>query len=747
MKRIFVLFLVITSIVRSSLACGGYDGDYRYYYEIFRQELINDPRYFPFLLMEDSPYYESDRKIENENIREWQQFLGLSYKDAEYLVFKATREQVRSAINGTLKERKNLEFLTPAFVNKHKQALLYIAYAKYLEPYMRISHYSADDWDYFPEDTKTADQLDYDEVMNVLRKSWEFETEKELKLRYGYQMVRFAHYNREYDEAIQLFDKYVESLNYKPAMYYHALAQKAGAMYGAGYEAEPNFLFLQVFANSDNLKAMAHSSMTLNRYPDFNLLLEQAKTENERNDAMLLIGFTDFSNPLPMVEKIIKTSPNAIQAKVLMARAIKQIESDLLPVYITVSKTSDRAFPLKRDDDFFRHTLSIVKKQTQADEGNKDFWNILSAYLHLLDRNYTEAKSVLKLVSSTSEGYQQQKADIMQAIAICEPQYITGEIEEQWHAIYNRSDFERDVIANKYFLQKEYAKSFIVSNEIQVLENNPDLYLIDEIEKLYHKPNKNKFEQKLLNDCYKNAAALSQYLNYLRGVACLSKGELDNALAAFKKSAGEGEKKMISSKIFGYNQIECFMCEDIIGVDYLEKFGIDEDFNYYELTLKLVELHAEGQTDSELSVKANYLLGNFFYNTCNGGYFREILRFELSNSYSWDKYNRAPQKNTIYDGAYFKRVDCFYNNTHLIAQKYLEKAYAKAKQTTDDELKARIAFALSKCELREYEETDGSEVFITGRIYFKELSKYKNTAFFEEVKTNCNYFEYYVNNL
>ena len=65
-------------------------------------------------------------------------------------------------------------------------------------------------------------------MVNVLIRSWNAETDKELKLRYGYQLVRFAHYNRKYDDALTLFDKYVETLDYKPKIYYDGVKILAG---------------------------------------------------------------------------------------------------------------------------------------------------------------------------------------------------------------------------------------------------------------------------------------------------------------------------------------------------------------------------------------------------------------------------------------------------------------------------------------------------------------------------------------
>ena len=709
---------------------------------------MDDPRYYPFLLTLETAYYEGSKSPQSENIKEWQHFLGLSYDDTYHLVFEASRDHVRAAIDGNL---KHLPFLNADFVKRHKQALLYISYAKYLEPYMRVTHVSENDWDYFPEDTKTADQLDYDRVMTVLQRSWSAETENELKLRYGYQMVRFAHYNRKYNEAIQLFDKYVEPLHYKPAMYYHALAQKAGAMAGAGNITEANFAFMQVFANSDNLKVMALNSIRLNGQLNF---LDFAKTDKERFDAMLLLGYTEFNNPIPMIEKIVALSPDAIQARVLMARVVNQLERERLPIYAYHASQlpADRSFPLKMKEDYMRQALSLASKQAANLSHENDFWNITAAYLHFLDKDFKEAQRLLHYINPDNVAFQKQKENIARYIDFCAPPLITADVEQQWYNKYGDSliSFEIDVLANKYFLQKEYAKSFMMSNGVHELENNPDIKLIDGIEKLYLKANKNEFEKFILNRSFVNRDELPDYLNYLRGVAYLSAGDLDKAATVFIKSLKYIEKKdPIDLAIFGYN-IEEGYDQDVMIPAYLEEFSITGEMNYKTLTDKLRELQKIGNAKNSKSAKANFLLGNFFYNTCNNGYFREKLRFDHNNEFNYSKF-RIYSKVDIYDGIYFKEYPHYYHNTDVIAQKYHEKAYSQA---TDNELKARIVFALSKGEQQLFYEQ--REVYYRQslpesptykRVYFKELMKYGDTDFFREVKSKCNYFNYYVTHL
>ena len=203
--RAGVMALLLGGFVQQTLGCiGDYAPDAEYC-NVFSQELIKDPRYASFLLSYDSPFYESvdpQWKVRNANIEEWQKYLGLDYDQAYCLVMKTTRTDIQALTKGGQTTDPKLAFLTPDFMQRHKQALLYLAYAKYLEPYMHIIRQS-ESWNYYSEysDLKEVSELDERKVVNVLIRSWNAETDKELKLRYGYQLVRFAHYNRKYDDA------------------------------------------------------------------------------------------------------------------------------------------------------------------------------------------------------------------------------------------------------------------------------------------------------------------------------------------------------------------------------------------------------------------------------------------------------------------------------------------------------------------------------------------------------------------
>ncbi|MDH6309272.1 hypothetical protein M2451_001843 [Dysgonomonas sp. PFB1-18] len=791
MKKILLSFIFIVLLVNRTFACGGgddyYDGGY---YNLFMQEIIDDPQYYPFLLTLAYAYYEPDApgSISNENIEEWAKYWGTGYSETRYLVFNVSKEALDKIIAGRKTDDAKLAFLTPAFAKKHKAALEYLSYAKYLEPYMSIKS-SGSSWYYYPENTNSADMLNYNEVTLYLQKKWKSLPDKELKLRYGYQLVRFAHYSGRYEDAVNFFNTYVEPLNHKPAMYYHALSQKAGAERGLGNIMDANYNFFRVFSNSKNLKQMAVTSLKFTEGLSVKEFLDQAKTENEKNDAYLLLGYFAFSNPLNEIEKIVKTSPDAIQAKVLMARAVNLIEREMIPSYyyrVDHSNMQDKRYPLPSDNKmitFLRNTMALSNKMVASESvKDKNFWYLTTAYLHFLNKDFTSAKNYLDKVKTVDDKYKVQTRNLNMYIDICERPAIGMEDEiyiysrykdvlnpsaqetlgeNERYINYSTYNFVTDILANRYYLQGDYAKSFLLHHNIKEMEENPDLGLLDAIESFYRKSGKNDLEKLIIENITppddKNLNIIS-YINHVRGIAYLANAYLEKALDAFNKTT-LADNRTISSNIFGYNKIECFECEEdeVMVSDYLKDFPyINDMMSIKEITETLIKLRNAGQQSGELAAKANYLLGNFYYNTTRTGYFRHVLRFDRNNSNCW-KYN-LQEKEDIYgtQNIYFKSYRTYYNNNVGESSGYLQKAYEQAQNR---ELKARIAFALSKCEQEEYYDRNdvgyyykynnnkGDDgILITKRQYFKELAKYKNTKFYDQTVTWCKYFDYYVTN-
>ena len=747
-KKLLLVAVMLTALWGKSFACGWDSGDW-YYYNLFSQEIMSDERYRPFLLIYGSRYYTNDT-LRNGNIEEWRQYLGLSYDDTQYLVFKSRRDDLQNLTKGKAAVDTKLAFATPEFVKKHKQALLYLAYAKYLEPYMRIiPDNEGFYWD-LPEYEHHAGDLDYDKVKTVLTKSWNAESDAELKLRYGYQLVRLAHYTRRYKEAIQLFDQYVKPLNLHTEMYYYALSQKAGALRGLGETEKANREFIHVFSNSYDLKTLAYTSLTMGWENDINFadFVAGAADNNERNDIYFMMGYSDFNNPANEIEKIVANNPDAIQAKVLMVRAVNLIERSMLYSNLPWQDESRKArYPFlgKNQNDertFFNQALRISDKQREK-ATDKNFWNLASSYLHFLNHDYDQASNYLANVKSNDNLYMEMVNHLTAFIDICRQPEITANVErtifEKYGDIikgssnyaYNSADhsFISVVLANRYDLQGEAAKSFLTLHSLNAVEDKPNDKLINDIQSFLNKKKKTPLEEYIVSTRTDNVGDANNYLDYVKGVLRLTDGNFKEAKKLFEKRTRLKESK----RVFGNNIIVYYSGDekDVMRDDYISEFPfIHDNMTELEVTDVLMQLQKIGEKKGDEAAKANYLIANFYYNVSVTGYYRHYLRFDNNNAFNSFKFGYGDEP---------------YKNTLQLSNEYL----AKAKNTaTDRELLAHIVFAQAK-NAQQAMESSVESYWNYSRVVpddqFNELDKYKGTNYYNAVKTNCVYYSLFHN--
>ena len=316
-------------------ACAWYDPDYEYF-NLFTQSIIKDKTYLPFLHTLSNRFYGHEHyEIPNENIEAWEKYFGnsLNYAETKLLVEKMPMSELNAfkkgnSNNPVLKKLGNYQ--------KHLEAIDYLIEAKYLEPFMKISYGENTDSFYNDSDQpiKNATNLDYNKTISALTSLYNAAKNPEIKLRYGYQLVRFNHYVHQYQKSVDAFNTYVEPLQLKSAPYYLALDQFAGAQRGLQLFDEANWNFFQVFINSKSRKENVFTSMKLSDSVKFDHLLERAKSPQEKNMAYFLLGYEDFSNPIPMMEKMYDLDPNSEILKVLAARSINELERNYLPIYL-----------------------------------------------------------------------------------------------------------------------------------------------------------------------------------------------------------------------------------------------------------------------------------------------------------------------------------------------------------------------------------------------------------------------------
>ena len=647
------------------------------------------------------------------NMEEWAKYLKIDEEQAYYLVNKVSQEAIDSLLAYGASSDPRLKFADKAFCKKWRNALTYISFAKYLEPYMtwKDGVYS---WEYPYESSWDGPRrpsilnLDYTTVLNDMIVAYDRQKDKELKLRYGYQIVRFAHYNMQYDDAVRYFDKYVESLNYKPEIYYYALSQKAGAL--CSYDRTENednsqkqansqyaMDFLKVFTYSRDLKFSAYKSL---RGGAWEILYKRVNSLPQREACSLyfMLGFNSFNNGLKELEKIVSVSPDSYTADVLMSGYLSS-----LPIHDWSTRGLENAH--------LKYALSLAETMLQKSP-RQDFWHLCTAHLSAYNGLYEQAWQHLSKVKNNRPCYKANKDLLSAYMMIMNTEEMTREVANDICGKYGealKEPFLRKLMAERMdsvdlkmqrdLLSFEYLKGF-------------DSELWEKVIAFGTNPNLNNFEKWLLK-------GNNYSLDSVRGELSRSYLHEGNIPKALEYARYYKTEDMPLKSVFCYN-VDRTIWElpeenSDFHSDYTnelidKKLKLDK-VSYVDLLKQLDALYKTAQKDGEKGAKAAFLLGNFYFNISPKGYYR----------YQLFQYGREEAR----DENYSYRTD----------KDFLEMADQKNFQ--DDELKAKIVFAMAK--------VDGENHGKPGSNYQRLTSRYKRTKAYKTFVSKCSFFSDYVN--
>ncbi|BEV05602.1 hypothetical protein [Chryseobacterium gambrini] len=901
MKKYFLSLAVLSLFYSKTEACAWSDPDYEYF-NLFTQSIIKDKSYLPFLHSYSTRFYTDFKQsqIPNENVDAWKKFFNnqLTFAETDYLVNKMNINDL-NALKNSSTNNQLLTKLGSGFYSKYKEAIDYLIEAKYLEPYMKINYVESPDSFYYreSESSQNATNLDYNKTITALTSLYNAAKNPEIKQRYGYQLVRFNHYTRNYEAAIEAFKTYVETIKSRGAIYFMALDQLAGAQRGLDLKSDANWNFFQVFMNSKSRKESAFVSMKLSDTASFNNIMKRAGTNEEKNMAYFLLGYEDFNNPIPIMEKMFEIDPDSEILKVMAVRSINELERNYLPIYyytnnneksevkVSADKTPDQPktevaeAPKEEKISFWQKIVRFFKKlfgvkdKTSAemkadqsddelldnpnripvfnknnyyyDDQTKDFlddlekftsktkekskdeyWQIADAYLKFLKKDYKASTEILSDIQTSNPEYQEQikrmkvlndivsqpkiDADFEDHLMKDYAEYFVDKPEEPkkdsteteydyYGEVPSTKDFLKDVLANRYFLQGEDGKSFLMSNTLSDLQYNPNSSLVKSVEDFYRKPNKTKFEEQIIAKNIDDVGNIDAFFAVIYGDRAMRQADFEKAKSYYTKAQnftgiprinydwnGNSQKKTphqygaseyngfrsISDLVFGHNVWESYQSapeESMVKEDFSQFYFIKPMMNKLELADALIQLKKIGSGKDEKSTKANQLIGNLLYNTSILGYYRQLFVMDVDNT-NGGKYNFwSTDSETPYQ-YYYKN----FTSTTFIEPDNFDLAinyYKKALNTsTDKEQKARILFQMASAEQGKYyqyetknpsnvdysdpkwsEKTDAFQKQLDQiknqkyRTYFAMLkTQYADTETAKNLMGSCSYFGYFM---
>lgn len=796
MKK-YIITLLLTGIFMNKIKACSWSSEDATYYNLFDQQLISDKSLLPFFLTYDMTFYTDDpfdiydsKKEETDyNILEWSKYFDnqVSISNLSYLVYHASANDLQKIItteslkniNDTLKQKIYL-------TDKGIEAINYLLFAKKCEPF---AVFAEDEegaaWSYMgvrrkmtkPEFMSTAKDG------NILYAATQ---NTDIKLRIAYQLVRLSHYGGFNDDAIRYFNTYVEPLKQKTLLYYYALEQKGGALFNQKKYAEAGGAFASVFHHTTDRKIPCYASFRISNQMSFDKSILLCKTPEEKAALYVLRGFNKFSSGFAEMKNIYAIAPNSSYMELMACRALLQIEYAVFSVP-NLYDTKNKFLVLSPEEKAYLQKVILFTENLLKEKKVKrlDFWQAYLAHLYLLNADYAKSQVMAQKISSSDTGIiaQKNRTEFCAYIGSLKTIDAVAEDKIYQHFLQNKEEkqkrFVYEILGHNYILQKNLAKAFLCHNNFSGLYGSLNIAIINDLIDFAGKKNKSAFEEKLISDKITSKDPMAELYD-LKGTHYFKKDDLENALIWYKKIPKDlsflklheydYDKNIYVEKdgsFNGYSKIHAGIFSSKVQTyfDNTEENAFNDntytsfDFipvsmNKQELVQALIELKKIAAGKDEQAAKANFLLGNFYYNTSHWGYYRNFFYYEAGNYYLSYIYGYNIKPNKV------KSAYNYNEGTGLIAYNNPKKPYdyflTAESLSSNNELKAKAVFQASKCELDLFFANNNDNYFgydgnykllysTATRPMFKRLKdNYSQTAYYKEIKTNCNYFKYYL---
>ena len=715
----------------------------------FDQNLVNLPEYEPFYFSwhywngYTTPSVLDDRW---ENLEDWSAYFKNKFlRDDIELIFYPTSYEDFLAMDENFKSGKkitNESILSNAVYKywkngKDRDAFQYMLFAKSIEPNVQVPDW----WDPAPPDPKLLVSFRESAVRRM-----QDEKDPYLKLRYCYQAMRLAHYSRDYDQCIALYDQNVDKINVNSVIKYWCLSLKAGAYWRKKQYAESSYYNSIVFDKCPSRRMYSERDFTIPDEKTWDKCLSYCKTTREKTTLWLLTGINQENSALPALRAMLALDPSSEQTELLLAREVEKLQRRTMPSRDALDggdETYDSyARPGYADDAadilaFINKGIATNKEKTPA------FWYVSGAFVSYLsnDNAASEEFSRKALAAAGTNAEMQEQIKTIQILnRVSQVTEINPRIELsllpdlKWLSEYEQDTPKED--AYRYCMY-QVAKIFLAQGQPINAELCKSQYAysydiydhvtkapIDELYAYLKDDTKNDFE-KFLGEKYPyDADAMLE----IKGTLYMQKYDWKDAVATFSKMEDPANSYFNLPTDPFLNRIND--CHDCDFTDH------PADYTKQSLAEKIIDL--ENQLTSNPKNKAEICnqLGNAYYNISYYG-----------NSWMALKYYRCHSCIEFIDSDYSPDdEDEFYDCSTALS--YYKKAAAASK---DKEFIALNLFMAAKCEQNAYYNSkdfayENSNGLKKGyQVSFAQLKKnYADTKFFSEVIGECGYFNYYL---
>lgn len=370
---------------------------------------------------------------EDSNITEWLKYFGLSKAyagDVSSLIYEDNLNELKTglshlkssdpddaqaAIENVERLSNNAAYKKAVYAYK-REALEYLVYAKECQKYSGFGRYSS--WENSPPVPI--------EEMIVLEKrglhKWKNTSDRVLKLRYAFQVIRLSHYRNDYQQTIKYFER-LKPENISD-LYYRTLSLYAGALRWTGSPEKARYLFALVAARSQSYvqSAMLDFEQIPQDRSRFQKTLSYARSKKEKLALFKVRSLLDDVVTLDDLKAARKIQASSGEFESIMLRQVALLEKHLLNRFLSkrnVYPWSRTYFMPAKKSKQNSHSLSNWTKQEAHSLSHlRGFifgtlrkykvctpyvWRLAASYLAFLDEDYQGAAKNLAIASKLSK--------------------------------------------------------------------------------------------------------------------------------------------------------------------------------------------------------------------------------------------------------------------------------------------------------------------------------------------------------
>lgn len=710
----------------------------------FLQPILVDPSApgAPYFLDYEVLYEEFGRQSYNQvvaNVQEWQERFcnEASVDDIYELVYKSSVYDVRELVNSVNNRRLPLPVNLrgngfAAYIKSTgcDETASYLVFAKECEPF--VVEYDA--WEL---------RADNEDRMRSLiergRRAFMNTESYYIRLRYAYQLIRLAHYLRDYELTVQLYDYLMPKIDNDPSIIdYWIMGHYAGALLRQGNNVEASYLYSLIFENSIGKRESALQSFSLKNEEEWKACLLLCKTDEERATIYALRANARDSKPLEDMKAIYELDPDSHHLDILLIKELKRLEKNLLGLSFNPQKSENQRFyniPKPGMGTYIIKFQDFVRRYNQMGASkNEVLWAMAEGYLEAIAGDHYAAQKILAKAAKLkmSDKMREQLAAMQVVAKVAAYQTVDEEVETEIarikfdDATYQRFPDLKPFIADKmsqlYQESGQEGKLFLQQHNLADLKVNPQLEVINELLAVANEDRLNRFERDLLRKA--DGTSMRDDLLDIKATYLMSRGEIVAALETFREIDESKWENYGLYNPFEARLIDCINCGNRDSLTLYSKPAIIN---------RIRELEYKALADRDQGAIYFYQIGLAYYNMSYFGYAWNATDYFRSGTSINNRRRSASSVVPTWQFDYGNRENF---NTKM-AEEYFRKTIQLAK---NKELAATAAFMAAKCEQAQ-NYVAGEER--TYRYFNLLLEEYADTKFYQKAIEECRHFATY----